>query len=194
MIGQLVGTIAYRAERHIILEVGGVGYKVFVSSETQLALGAITPEPVRLWTYLAVREGALDLYGFLEKSELDFFELLLSVSGIGPKSALAILSLAPPATLEKAIVAGDSSYLTKVSGIGRKSAEKIIVELRDKIGSLASTESSEALQGESETIEALVALGYNLRDAREALHQIDDKLTDTGDKVKAALKILGQRS
>jgi Holliday junction DNA helicase RuvA len=133
MIGQLVGTIAYRAERHIILEVGGVGYKVFVSSETQLALGAITPEPVRLWTYLAVREGALDLYGFLEKSELDFFELLLSVSGIGPKSALAILSLAPPATLEKAIVAGDSSYLTKVSGIGRKSAEKIIVELRERL-------------------------------------------------------------
>lgn len=192
MIGQLTGKIAYRGERYLILEVGGVGYKVYVSAEAQRQLGAITPEPLRLWIHQIVREDALDLYGFLEQPELNFFELLISISGIGPKSALGILSLAPPATLERAIAAGDSSYLTRVSGIGKKSAEKIILELRDKLGALASAESSATLAGEAEVIEALQALGYGLREAREALRQIPADLTDTGDKVKAVLKILAK--
>ena len=189
MIGQLVGVINYRSDRYIILDVNGVGYKVFLSAET---LSRLPAGEICLWTHLVVREDVLDLYGFQEKQELEFFELLIAVSGIGPKSALGILSLAPPAVLEKAIVAGDSSYLTKVSGIGRKSAEKIIVELRDKLGSLAGAETSASLQEEAETIEALQALGYSLREAREALRQVPAELTDTGDKVKAALKLLSK--
>lgn len=192
MIAQLAGPIVYKAERYIIVDVNNIGYKLFVSAETAKALPAANTGPVRFWTYHAIREDAQDLFGFLDKIELDFFELLLSVSGIGPKSALAILSLAPPPTLEKAIVAGDSSYLTKVSGIGRKSAEKIIVELRDKIGSIAA-DSGQSLQGEAEAIEALQALGYGLREAREALRQIPAAATDTGEKVKAALKFLGKQ-
>ncbi len=195
MIGKLTGTITDREGRYIILEVNGVGYKLYVSTETakDLASAGKKDKPVCLWTYLAVRENALDLYGFSEKVELNFFELLLSVSGIGPKSALAILSLAPPATLEKAVLAGDSAYLTKVSGIGRKSAEKIIIELRDKLGSLASTSSGDQLRGESEAIEALQSLGYGLREAREALRQIPESITDMGDKIKAALKIISKQ-
>ena len=192
MIGQLTGKISHKTERFIILDVAGVGYKVFVSTEALKLLTAKSYQlpVVSFWTHLVVREGVLDLYGFVNKQELDFFELLIGISGIGPKSALAILSLAPPATLEKAIAAGDSSYLTKVSGIGRKSAEKIIVELRDKIGSLET--GGENLDSEGDAVEALQSLGYNLREAREALRQLPAEITDTGAKIKAALKLLSK--
>lgn len=189
MIGQISGQITHKAERFAIILAGGVGYKVFLTPETLKPL-LIKPEiKYTLWTYLAVRENALDLYGFREKSELDFFELLLSVSGIGPKSALAILSIAPPDVLTKAIASGDSSYLTKVSGIGKKSAEKIIVELRDKVGTL---ETGENLRETGEAIDALQALGYTLREAREALQRVSADISDTGEKVKAALKFLSK--
>ena len=192
MIGQLTGNIIYQAERYIILDVAGVGYKVFISAETLKTLTAKNDQlsAISFWTHLVVREDVLDLYGFVNKQELEFFELLIAISGIGPKSALGILSLAPPATLEKAIAAGDSSYLTKVSGIGRKSAEKIIVELRDKIGSLETD--GDSLDSEGDAVEALQSLGYTLREAREALKRVDVSAADTGDKIKAALKFLSQ--
>jgi len=192
MIGQLTGKIIYQAERYIILDVAGVGYKVFISAETLKTLTAKNDQlsAISFWTHLVVREDVLDLYGFVNKQELEFFELLIAISGIGPKSALGILSLAPPATLEKAIAAGDSSYLTKVSGIGRKSAEKIIVELRDKIGSLETD--GDSLDSEGDAVEALQSLGYTLREAREALKRVDASVADTGDKIKAALKFLSQ--
>jgi len=188
MIGKLSGQLAYRSAKFIILETGGVGYRVFISDETLRQLPTILGAELALWTHLAVRENALDLYGFAARAELEFFELLLSVSGVGPKSALAILSLAPPETLTKAITASDSAYLTRVSGIGRKSAEKIIIELRDKVVGLAGGGGS--LEQESEALEALQALGYSAREAREALKQVDPTLTDLGDKVRAALKLL----
>lgn len=188
MIGKLSGKIIHREGRFIIIDVNGVGYKLFVTPETLKAENS-SLTTTQFWTYLAVRENALDLYGFLDKRELDFFELLLSVSGIGPKSAQAILAIAPPDILTKAIAGGDSSYLTKVSGIGKKSAEKIIIELRDKIDAL---EVDSNLKGESDAIEALESLGYTLREAREALQRVDTNITDTGAKVKAALKFLGR--
>lgn len=191
MIGKLSGKISYKGERYAIVETGGVGYKLFLTPETLNSLTANSQQlEATFWTYLAVRENALDLYGFLEKRELEFFELLLSVSGIGPKSAQAILSIAPPDILTKAIAGGDSSYLTKVSGIGKKSAEKIIIELRDKIGSLELE--GGILKGESDAIEALQSLGYTLREAREALQRVPQNITDTSAKVKAALKFLGK--
>lgn len=189
MIGKISGKIGHQGERFAIVETaGGVGYKIFLTPETLKAVSR-QPSAVSFWTHLAVRENALDLYGFLEKTDLDFFELLLSVSGIGPKSALAIISLAPPETLTKAISAGDGSYLTKVSGIGRKSAEKIVLELRDKIGSL---ETGSGLKEEGEAIEALQSLGYNLREAREALKQVPSEVVETSEKVRAALKHLSR--
>ncbi len=189
MIAKLTGTLDSRTTRFAVLDVGGVGYKVFVSEETLKTLPTIAGAALSLWTHLAVRENALDLYGFAAREELEFFELLLGVSGIGPKSALAILSLAPPETLARAIGASDSSYLTRVSGIGKKSAEKIIIELRDKIGTLEL--GGESLAEEGEAIEALQALGYTLREARAALKRVGAETAGTGDKVKAALKLLG---
>ncbi|MBI2099727.1 MAG: Holliday junction branch migration protein RuvA [Candidatus Vogelbacteria bacterium] len=185
MIGQLTGLTSHRTDRVIILDVGGVGYKLNILPSLKTELKMLT-----FWTYLAVRENALDLYGFLEKRELDFFELLIGVSGIGPRSALAILSLAPPDVLEKAILGGDSGYLTKVSGIGKKSAEKIVLELKDKLGGLAGAGNN--LQGEAEAVEALQSLGYSLREAREALKGVPAEL-ETGAKIKVALKQLGGR-
>lgn len=188
MIARLSGQVVYRGERYIILDVNGVGYKLFLSSETLKTAISDQLSAVSFWTHLAVREDAMDLYGFRERGELEFFELLIGVSGIGPRSALAILSLAPPDVLTRAIAAGDSSYLTKVSGIGQKSAAKIILELRDKVGAL---DTGENLKEEGDAIEALQALGYNLKEARDALRQVGAETSDTGAKVRAALKLLG---
>ena len=130
MIAQLTGQIAHRDEKGVILDVAGVGYRVSLSVESLKALPR-SESTAKLHTHLAVRENALDLYGFVTRDEHDFFELLLTVSGIGPKSAIAILSLATPKMLERAISAGDAAYLSKVSGIGKKSAENIALELKD---------------------------------------------------------------
>ena len=171
----------------VVLNVAGVGYKVYVPIET--AGGASVGDEISLWTHLVVRETALDLYGFEDRESVDFFELLIGVSGIGPKGALGILSIAPVSSLKDAISAGETSYLTKVSGIGKKNAEKIVLELRDKVG--LATSSGEELRAGSDAIEALMALGYTQKESREALKIVPDEATNTSDKVTAALKVLG---
>lgn len=186
MIGSIRGKIIYKNEKHIIVEASGIGYKISISPETFSILGK-QGEEIFLFTHLSVREDALDLYGFSERKELEFFELLKSVSGIGPKSALGILGIANIETLKKAISTNDTSYLTKISGIGRKTAEKIVIELRDKVGE----EKSElSLKGELDTLEALKSLGYSQNEARDALKKINPE-NDTNTKIKEALKILG---
>jgi len=192
MISRLSGTVVDLTEKYTILDVSGVGYKIFCSTDTLATLSLDTL--ASLHTHLAVREDALDLYGFSNAGELHFFELLISVSGIGPKSALGILGIASTDTLKKAIATGDTGYLTKVSGIGRKTAEKIVLELRDKLRAHAgSKESGGALRAESDVIEALKALGYSGNDARDALKEIPAEVTGTNARIKEALKILGQK-
>lgn len=191
MIGQLTGKISHVEERSFIFDVGGVGYKIFTSIETREKLKK-NPGVTTIFTHLVVREDALDLYGFLEKTEQDFFELLIGISGVGPKSALSILSLAPPETLRKAISSNNTGYLTQVSGIGRKIAEKIVLELRDKIGVLDNEDTS--LDQEGEAIMAMEALGYSNREAREALRHIPAEITETSAKIKEALKNLGNKN
>ena len=188
MIAELTGELKRKDGRGIVLDVRGVGYRAHIVKEhlEKLKVG----EKISLLTYLAVRENALDLYGFENAEALDYFELLITVPGIGPKSALAVLSLAPPVVLRRAILADDTTYLTRVSGIGRKSAERIIVTLKDKLGQLKTDEPA-LLTDEVETLEALQALGFNLVEARAALKKIPSTAQDTGEKVKAALKILG---
>ena len=188
MIASLTGQVIQKGSRGIVLDVHGVGYLLRVVREHGETLKS--GETVTVLTHLAVRENALDLYGFENSESLEYFELLITVPGIGPKSALAILSLAPPNILRRAILADDTTYLTRVSGIGRKSAEKIIVSLKDKLGRLEAGESG-LLADEVETLEALQALGYTLAEARGALKSLPAEATDTGQKVKAALKILG---
>ena len=191
MIGQIIGSLAHKGDRFVIINAGGVGYKIFVTADTLRELAQSDFE-VSLWTHLAVKEDALDLYGFLEQPELDFFEMLITVSGIGPRSALAILSLAGPETLRKAIVSNNTDYLTKVSGIGRKSAEKIVLELKDKLGKMGEFLPSAEMDQEADVLNALQALGYSLREAREAAKKIPADTTDTSEKIKLALKNLGK--
>lgn len=191
MISQLRGTIVHRDLRHIVLDVGGVGYKITVSSDTLDALPPGNGE-VRLWTHLAVREDALDLYGFPTEEALTFFEMLISISGIGPKTAISILSIANIPTLKKAVIAGDPTYLTKVSGIGKRNAEKIVMELKNKLV-ISEEEEQDALRDEGDSLEALKAIGYGEKEARDALKKVPEDISDTGERVKKALKILGSR-
>jgi Holliday junction DNA helicase RuvA len=188
MIAHLQGKIIHASEKFIILEAGSVGYKVFATPETiaSLAIG----ESASLFTYLAVRENALDLYGFTSEEEQSLFELLLEVSGIGPKSAIGILAVASIDTLTRAIATGDTSYLNKVSGIGKKTAEKIILELRDKLKSVSTTGESGSLRSESDVVEALKSLGYSQNEARDALKHVPGDIEGTNARIKEALKIL----
>lgn len=189
MIAQLSGDIVFRSTGVIVIRSSGVGYKVHVSSDTFSKLK--NKAETTLWTHLAVRENALDLYGFLTEEELSFFEMLVSIPGIGPKSGLAILSLADVATLTSAVTRGDSSYLTKVSGIGKKNAAKIVLELKDKLGSVPYAGDDENLKGVADALEALTALGYSAKDAREALRRVPETAESTSERLKEALKILG---
>ncbi len=179
-----------KREGFAILEAGGVGYKVALTRATLSPLGE--GRELSVWTHLAVRESSQDLYGFEREDELNLFELLLNhVSGIGPKSALAILDIATVETLRSAIAGGNAAYLTNVSGIGKKTAEKIILELRDKVGLSAEAESA-ALLGDEEALEAMRALGYTATEARDALRKIPKNIEGGSERIRAALKIAGK--
>lgn len=192
MIAHLSGKLLFASDRFVVVQTGGVGYKVRVTLDTLRFLRSKEEKEVSLWIYTSVREDALDLYGFEHQAELDFFELLISVSGIGPKSALGILNIAPVKHLEEAIAAGDTGALTKVSGIGKKGAQKIILELRDKMGGHGTEAGGGMLREERDAIEGLVALGYAERDAREALKNVPEEIKGTGARIKNALKRIGK--
>jgi Holliday junction DNA helicase RuvA len=197
MIATLRGHVTELGNRYAVIEVGSpdfgaIGYKVFLTDDSIHSLKVGTKTSLSI--YNVIREDANDLYGFVSKKERDFFELLISISGIGPKSALNIMSLVSSDTLVSAIRSGSTSHLVKVSGIGRKTAEKIVLELKDKLGSFAhnhgDTEYSAEISSDMDALEALKALGYGADEAREALKKIDKSITATNQKVKAALKML----
>tara|TARA_B100001741_G_C16360557_1_gene508429 strand:+ start:200 stop:772 length:573 start_codon:yes stop_codon:yes gene_type:complete len=190
MIAHLRGTLIEKQPNFCIIDVQGVGYKVSVPLPVlgDFALG----EAVSLYTYHHIREQSMDLYGFEDTEALRFFEMLLSVSGIGPKSALGILNIADPSTLKKAIIAGDTAHLVKVSGIGKKSAEKIALELRDKFEE-SDTIDGVSMQNDVDTLEALISLGYSQQESREVLKKIPSEIIGTNEKIKEALKLLGTK-
>jgi len=193
MIAHLSGTLFFASDKFVVVDVGGVGYKVRVALDTLRMLREASDKKVSLWTHTVVREDVLDLYGFQNETELEFFEMLISVSGIGPKSALGVLNVAPVEHLKEAIAHGDASALTKVSGIGSKSAQKIILELRDKMGGTSGVViPAGALRDEHDAIEGLVTLGYTERDARTALKDVPVDVKGTGARIKHALKQLGK--
>ena len=191
MISCIEGKIVFKGERFVIIDANGVGYRVFAGPD--VLRKAKIKEQLKLWTHLHLREDTIELYGFLEYAELDFFQTLIQISGIGPKSALGVLAVAPLDTLKRAIAAGETSYLTQVSGIGKKIAEKIILELRDKLGKIGfAGEENIFLKEEGDALKALRTLGYSYQEARDALKQIPSGITGTQDHVKEALKILGK--
>ena len=187
MISYIEGKIKLRGNKFLAIIANGLGYKVYALPDTLRKSG----DTASLWTHLRVREDALDLYGFESYPELEFFETLIQISGIGPKSAMGILGIAPLDTIKKAIASGEISYLTKVSGIGKKTAERVIVELRDKMGQL--DESAGAMfKEEQDVLEALKSLGYSPAEAREAIKKLPESVTGINNRIKEALKMLGK--
>jgi Holliday junction DNA helicase RuvA len=185
MIIHLKGIVLHSYDKYVVLDVQNVGYKIFATTET-IALSHLGEER-SFWIHHAKREDAEDLYGFITKDALDFFELLIGISGIGPRTALGILNVTTISALKKAVSSGDTSHLTKVSGIGKKNAEKIVLELKDKF---ELEEGSSEFQEEVDVMEALQALGYNQNDIRKALKEIQSGTTQ--EKIKLALKILNK--
>ncbi|MBU0636817.1 MAG: Holliday junction branch migration protein RuvA [Patescibacteria group bacterium] len=187
MIAFLSGKIKNKKAGYIVLEINGVGYKVFITSIFFADL--IIGQTVDLYTYQYVREDALSLYGFKSQEELELFELLLSISGIGPKSAMGVLSMASVEDIKEAIVVGDSALLTKVSGIGKKTVERIILELREKISKMNIVdENIIALRANSDEIDALLSLGYSLSQSRQALQAVDPEIKESSERIRQALK------
>lgn len=190
MISLLKGKIELKTEKFAIIDVNGVGYRVFCASSVLAVMN--TGEEIRLFCHLHVREDALELYGFLTKEELDFFELLISISGVGPKVALGILSIAPVGKIKEAIAGDKEEFLTRVSGIGAKIAKKVILELKDKLPRISDGTKAE-LGEEIEAIDALVGLGYREREAGEVVRKITKDIKGTENMVREALKYLGKK-
>ena len=183
MISRLRGTVAARSAAGLVVDVGGVGYLVAATPRVNARVG----EETTVETYLHVREDALQLYGFASAEERGLFELLLGVSGIGPKVALAIVSGSSPAELRRAIAREDLARFEAIPGIGRKTAQRVVLELKDKLGAPgASDEFSGGLE-ELEARDALVALGWTLLDAERALSGVDESLS-TEEQVRQALR------
>lgn len=190
MIAKIRGKVDFMSENYAVVDVGGIGYKIFT---TAYILGKIAgSQEVEFYIHTHIREDILALYGFLSLEELEMFELLISVSGIGPKAGLGILTIADPKTIRSAVVNEDSSILTKVSGVGKKTAERVILELRNKIGEISAGEKNEvSLDGDA--LEALVSMGYSVSQARDALKAVPKDVVDVGERVKASLKSLGKK-
>ncbi len=184
MISYLKGVILEKGLTYIILENQGIGYKVFVTPEIlENKIGGT----VALYTYMKVSDDGQSLFGLPDFSSLQFFELLITVSGVGPKVALAILSSAPADAVRQAIANQDAGVFTRISGVGLKTAEKIIVELKSKVGSLSGSSPAAS----SEVFDALLALGYNQREVREVINKIDSSKPQS-EQLKQSLKMLGK--
>jgi holliday junction DNA helicase RuvA len=188
MISLLRGRVVERGEGRIVLDVGGVGY-LLAATSSAIRMAVPDGEEVSLVTHLHVREDALTLFGFANTAERALFELLLGVSGVGPKAALAIVSGYAPDQIRRAIATADHALFTSISGIGMKTAERVVIDLKDKVGSLPQVDAAaEPVTPDNHTAarEALVGLGMSVAEAEAALRGIDSDLP-VGDRVKMAL-------
>lgn len=196
MIGSLAGQIIYRKPPWIILEVNGVGYELAVSMNTFCQL-PLDDGHVRLFTHLVVREDAQDLYGFSESTEKDLFRILIKVNGIGPKLALAILSSQSPQEFGHCIATQDSAALLKIPGVGKKMAERLIIEMSDKLSDSTSlsisVRDSSVLRvpaHQQDAIGALISLGYKSNDARKVVMSVENDSCSSEELIREALKQL----
>lgn len=184
MIARLTGQIIEREEKGIILDVAGVGYRVAVLSVFRDKVKRGDRATLRIYHH--TNDDGQTLYGFATKEDLIFFELLLTVPSVGPRTAINILEAAPPATLAQAVNEQDTALLTKVSGVGRKTADRIIIELKGKIAALPVVGFSGAIQ--QETITALTSIGYSAVQARELVQKLPKEITTVEEAVRAVLK------
>lgn len=196
MIYNVKGILTYTDTNFAVVECGGVGFKCFVSLTTLRDLTSIGSE-VNLFTHLSVREDAMDLFGFSTNAELDAFKLLITVNGIGPKAAMAILSVLPPDRLSAAISGGDVKAIQMAQGVGKKTAERVVLELKDKVVGIGGANSSviESIQSvassndASEAVAVLVSLGFNQSDAATVVGAMDKSLS-VDEMIRKGLKQL----
>lgn len=191
MIATLTGVVSEKTIDQLVLDVSGVGYGLFVTNEDYGRLGS--GDLAKLYIYEHIRESAHDLFGFMTLDTKQLFEQLLGVNGVGPKMALSLLNTGPANAVRASIASGDTKSIQKASGVGKRVAERIVVELKDKVGlegvDLSTTgmlQSDAAIAGD-EAGQALIALGYSPQDAAKALHDVDPSLP-TEDRIKQALK------
>ena len=197
MISYIRGELVSYEDDQVVVDVGGVGYAIFMSGQSMSLLPQVGNE-VKIHTYMNVKEDAMQLFGFLTRDDLKVFKLLIGVSGIGPKGGLSILSQLSPDELRFAVMSGDAKAISAAPGIGKKTAEKLIIELKDKLsiedvltrvtdeGDEKSGTSTNEVQ--SEAIQALVALGYSSSESLRAVKQVDLTDADVEDVLKEALK------
>lgn len=202
MISFIRGELAAVEEQRAIIDVGGVGYGVFMPGQSLSRLPSIGTE-VKVYTYLNVREDAMQLFGFLSREDLEIFKLVIGVSGIGPKGGLNVLSCMSPDELRLAVLAGDAKAISATPGIGKKTAEKLILELKDKMDiadvldhaahgpeSLPDTESEGENGMQKEAVEALIALGYGSTESLRAVRKAAPECSSVEEILKGALKHL----
>lgn len=200
MFAYINGKLEYKMEGYVIVDVHGIGYKIFMSQTGIDRLGNIG-ENVKIHTYLKVREDDMSLFGFNTVEELSMFELLISVSGIGAKTALAMLSCIEPSKFALAVITNDLKTLTKIPGIGAKSAQRIVLELKDKLKTEKAvepginseiTESTEKNNKIEDAISALQVLGYNRKEIEKAFEKIEISELSVEDLIKKGLQLLGR--
>lgn len=196
MFAYIKGILVEKSDAYVVVETGGIGYQIFMS---QTAINNLPQmgENIKIYTHYHVREDNISLYGFVSNEELRMFELLLQVSGIGAKSAIAMLSQITPSSFALAVISNDISKLTKIPGIGKKSAERIILELKDKLKNEQIVTKAEEVQlvidkneKDDEVIEALQVLGYNKKEIEKVLEGLDRENLGIEDTIKQVLKLL----
>jgi len=191
MIEYIEGKIIERNLKGLVILTGGIGYKVSITPEN--LMDSEIGNNISLWIHQVIKEDSHNLYGFKNRAELAMFGLLISVSGIGPKTALNIMSLAPIEMLETAIASGETAGLIKIAGVNKKSAEKIVLELKGKVISKGDDKESLGLaSADADVMEALKSLGYSGAQVREVLKDIGKDVKGAGARIKEALKMLGK--
>ena len=198
MFKYITGKVAEKGSNYIVIDVGGVGFMVYTSFSTLQDTSVLLGADATMYTYMYIKEGIMDLYGFSTKEELRLFELLITVSGVGAKGAVAILSVASPSKIVLSIISEDVATIKSASGIGAKTAQRIVLELKDKISSESIVEDidipHQAEIADTDTVKeatsALVVLGYSQSEARKAVAAVDKSITDVEEIIRQALKKL----
>ncbi len=192
MIYSLFGKLTAKTKLFIVVETSGIGFKVFASRRTINKLPKIKSK-INIFCHTYVKQDGIELFGFYDKSELEVFEMLISITGVGPKMALKILSVIKPEELMSAVNKKRADLLTKISGIGRKTAERIILELKDKIAVKESEEIISMLEIDVDISEALKRMGYRQSEVKDAIKSIPPKMEKPEDRIKSALRFLSKR-
>ncbi len=200
MFNHIRGKLADKGTDYVVIDVNGIGFKIYTSINSINESGRVgLSDDVTFYTYLYIKEGIMDLYGFFTKEELKLFTMLISVSGVGAKGAIAILSVNSPSKVAVSIITGDVKAITKAQGVGSKIAQRVVLELKDKVGNeflglVDESENSDTFVDDSdvksEAVSALVVLGYSAYEAKKAVAKVDPAITDVEEIIKRSLKNL----